>query len=390
MLHSTVSRVRLALCALGCIVLGASLFSWAQSLHSARHRYTWVDVGASNAPALDSAEIWQVSGSCVRPYFVGAALRSKAKLKAYYDLAPEAVRARLNRSSAIPPSAAPKSWYRLVKDQPDYRSAGDDPDLEYSALLHVQYAEWYANVFKLEVDASRWQQRLIDVTDRRLMLSESVRRGFGSDPEQNGRALGTPDGFDSQVLATLGLGGFPKNEEQALKTDCIKISLVNKVLASPHYLRELWRWPVEQSAAFALALELVLLGVFLVPMTLWTGTGDARLAAQHAREAVSGVAAKIGSFDWKKRAFEAAGRIQALYTAIHAVLAELGARLGPLLEDEIVLLLRWVVLPGIALGRMLAERCKALFGRDVGFQNPGHSLDLIARILRQAGADRTA
>lgn len=390
MLHSTVSRVRLALIALGCVVLGASLFNWAQNLHSARHRYTWVDAGASNAPALDTAEIWQVSGNCVRPYFVGATLRSKAKLKAYYDLAPEVVRARLNRSSVIPPSAAPKSWYRLVKDQPDNLTAGDNSDTEYSALLHVQYAEWYANVFKLEVDASRWQQRLIDVADRRLMLSESVRKSFGSDPGRVTGALGAADGFDSQVLATLGLGGFPKSEEQALKTDCVKTSLVNKVLASPNYLRELWRWPVEQSAAFALALELILLGVFLVPMTLWTGTGDAQLAAQHARESISGMVAKIGSCDWKKRASDAAGRFQTFYTAIHAVLAKLGARLRPVVEDQIVLFLRWVVLPGIALGRMLSERCNALLGRDVGFQNTGHGLDLIARILRQAGADRTA
>lgn len=386
MLYSTVSRVRLALSALGFAVLSASLFNWAQTLRSTQHHYTWVDAGTSNAPVLDTAEIWQVSGNCVRPYFVGAALRSKAKLKAYYDLAPEAVRARLNRSSAIPPSAAPKSWYRLVKDQPDNQSATDDPDMEYSALLHVQYAEWYANVFKLEVDASRWQQRLIDVADQRLMLSESARKSFGAYSERDNGALGTTDGFDSQVLATLGLGGFPKNEEQALKTDCVKISLVNKVLASPSYLRELWRWPVEQSAAFALALELILLGVFLVPMTLWTGTGD----AQHVREAVSRMAAKIRSFDWKKHAFKAAERFQSLYTAIHAILAELGARLRPVLEDQIVLFLRWVVLPGIALGTTLSERCKALLRRHVGFQNTGHGLDLIARILRQAGADRTA
>lgn len=389
MLHSTVSRVRLVLGALGLAVLGASLFNWAQALHTAQYQYTWVDAGASSAPVVDTAEIWRVSGNCVRPYFVGAALRSKARLKAYYDLAPEAVRARLNRSSAVPPSAAPKSWYRLVKDQPD-NQADDDPDMEYSALLHVKYAEWYANVFKLEVDASRWQQRLIDVTDRRLMLSESVRKSFGADPGRGSRAPGAADGFDSQVLATLGLGGFPKGEEQALKNDCVKISLVNKVLASPSYLRELWRWPLEQNAAFALALELLLLGIFLVPMMLWTGTGDAQLAAQHLREGVNHTAARIRGFDWKKRASEAAERVQVLYAATQAVMAALGARLRPILEDQIVLFLRWVVLPGIAQGRVLLGRCRALLGRHVGFQNTGHGLDLIARILRQAGADRTA
>lgn len=390
MLHSTVSRVRLVLGALGFAVLGASLFNWAQALHTALHQYTWVDASASNAPVLDTAEIWQVSGDCVRPYFVGAALRSKARLKAYYDLAPEAVRARLNRSSAVPPSAAPKSWYRLVKDQPGNQSGNDDPDMEYSALLHVKYAEWYANVFKLEVDASRWQQRLIDVTDRRLMLSESVRKSFGADPGRDNEAIGATDGFDGQVLATLGLGGFPKAEAQTLKNDCVNISLVNKVLASPNYLRELWRWPVEQSAAFALALELFLLGIFLVPMMLWAGTGDAQLAAQHARETIGRMRAKIGSFGWKQRIADMGRLFCALSTAAQAVLAELAVRLKPILEDQIVLILRWVVLPGIARGAMLWRRCKSLLCRHVGFQDAGHSLDLIARILRQAGADRTA
>lgn len=207
MFQSTVSRVRFALSALGVIVLSASLFNWTQALRTARHQYEWVDAGASNAPALDTAEVWQVSGSCVRPYFVGAALRSKAKLKAYYDLAPEAVRAQLHRS---PDVLQPQ----LVKNQPD---DNDDPDTEYAALLHVQYAEWYANVFKLEIEAGRWQQRLIDVADQRLMLSESARKSFGASSGRDSAAPVATRSFDTQVLATLGLGGFPKVEEQRLR-----------------------------------------------------------------------------------------------------------------------------------------------------------------------------
>ena len=389
MLQSTVSRVRLALSALGFIVLCASLFTWVQS-HGAREQYTWVDAGASDAPALDTAEIWQVSATCARPYFIKAALRSKAKLKAYYDLAPEAVRARLNRSSAIPRSATPKNRYRLIKDQPGQSTDNDDTDLEYSALLHVQYAEWYANVFKLEIEANQWQQRLIGVTDQRLMLSGSARKSFGAYSRPDTGALGATSGFDSQVLATLGLSGFPRHEEQALKTDCIKISLVNKVLTTPNYIKELWRWPVEQTAAFALALELILLGIFLVPMTLLIGTGDPRLAAQHVRDTATRVRAKVKSFNWKKRVFATAKRIHAVRIAAQALLAELGARLRPIVEELIVLFLRWVVLPGIALSRTLWSRCAALLRRHVRFQDSRHGLDLVARILRQARADRTA
>jgi len=344
----------------------------------------WVDAAASNARALDSAEIWQVSARCVRPYFIRAALRSKARLKAYYDLAPEAVRARLNRSPNIPQSAAPKGWYHLVKDQP----ASGGSDGEYAALLHVRYAEWYANVFKLEIDASQWQQRLSDVTDRRLTLSESARKSF--DSGRNTAVPAATNSFDSQVLATLGLGGFPNDEEQALKTDCVKISLVNKVLASPNYLRELWRWPVEQTAAFVLGLELILLGMFIVPMTLWIGTGDAQLAAQHVRDAANRLVTRVKSFDWKKHLADAAGRLRAILTAVHAVLVEHGTRAMPIAERQIVLFLRWVVLPSIALGATLWQRCAALLRRHVRFQDTGYGLDFVARVLRQASADRAA
>lgn len=384
MLQSTVSRIRFGLCALGFVVLSASLFNWLQALPAAGHRYVWVDAAASNVPSLDTAEIWQVSARCVRPYFIRAALRSKARLKSYYDLAPEAVRARLNRSPAIPQSAAPKGWYQLVKNQPDNSGL----DGEYAALLHVQYAEWYANVFKLEIDASRWQQRLGDVMDQRLTLSESARKSF--DSGQNTALLATATGFDSQVLATLGLGGFPKDEEQSLKADCVKINLVNKILASPNYFRELWRWPVEQTAAFVLALELILLGVFIVPMTLWIGTGDAQLAAQHVRDATRRAVMRVRDFDWKKRVSAMADTFRAITAATHAILVKLGARLGPAVETQLVLLLRWVVLPSIALAATVWRRCADLLRRHVRLQNSGHGLDFVARVLRQARADRAA
>jgi hypothetical protein len=389
MLQSTVSHVRLALSALGCVVLSASLFNWTQALQTARPQYTWVDANASSAPPLDTAETWQVSGSCVRPYFVRAALRSKAKLKVYYDIAPEAVRARLSRTPDIPQPTGSKNWYRLVKNQPDSQSANTD-DLEFGALLHVEYAEWYANVFKLEVDASRWQQRLVDVTDQRLMLSESARKSFRAYSARDAGAADATSGFDSQVLATLGLGGFPEDEEQSLKTDCVKVGLMHKVLTRPNYLEELWRWPVEQTAMFALAFELILLAVFLVPMTLWIGTGDAQLAAQHVREAAGRLGGKVRGFDWKKRVSMAKGRFQAICTAARTSLGELGARLKPIAENQIVLFLRWVVLPSIALGVLLGERCAALLRRHAGLQNTGHGLDFVARVLRQTSADRTA
>ena len=366
MFQSTVARIRFALSVLGFVVLSASLFNWAQALHTAGHQFTWLGADASNAPVLDTAEIWQVSANCVRPYFVRAALRSKAKLKAYYDLAPEAVRARLNRSPDIPQSSGPKSWYRLVKNQPDNQSANDNgADMEYAALLHVQYAEWYANVFKLEIDANRWQQRLIGVTDQRLMLSESARKSFDAYSGRDTTALGGANNFDSQVLATLGLGGFVREEEQALKSDCVKVSLVNKVLASPSYLGELWRWPVEQTAAFALGLELILTGIFLVPITLWIGTGNPQRASQHIRDEANRLVARFRNFDKYKFIAGALERLQAIRMRTLVILGGVGARLGLVVIRQVQFALRMAAISNIAIRSVLSKGLSAPGRRSV-------------------------
>lgn len=303
--------------ALGCVVLGASVLNWAQAPH-ARDRFTWVPVNASQAPAIETAEVWQVSGSCVRPYFARALLRSEAKLKAYYAFAPEAVRARLNATS-LPQSPEQARWYHLVTRVPE-SSRRDAPDREYVAQLHVQYAEWYANVFKLELDEHQWQQRFANIADQRLMLSESARRSFAAYSSRDGRLAGTKADFDDYVLSTLGLGGFPSYEEQALRADCVKISLVKKISQNADSLKEFWHWPVEQAAGFAFGLELILIGIFLVPITLWIGTGDLQIAARHIRSQASRLAASAAAW------FSAAGRQAAHY--IHDAASRLAAKVS--------------------------------------------------------------
>src|SRR6202451_1344866 len=92
MLRITVSRIRIFFVVLGCAILSASLFDWAQNLRAAEAGYAWVKADAPNAPAVETAEIWQVAAGCVRPFFVNAVLQSKIKLNNHYALAPEAVR----------------------------------------------------------------------------------------------------------------------------------------------------------------------------------------------------------------------------------------------------------------------------------------------------------
>lgn len=333
MLRSTVSRIRLCISAVGCVVLGASLFNWVQAQHAAGQQYAWVDVKASNAAAMQSAEIWQVSARCVRPYFVRAVMRSEAKLKAYYDLAPPEVRARLDRSPGPLQPAQPTGWYHLVNAEPNSRIRSDT-DMEYVAQLHVQYAEWFANVFKLEIAASQWQQRLTDIADQRLVVSESARRSFGAYSGQNGKTASATEGFDDHVLAMLGLGGFSGDEEQALRSECVKINLVKEISQAPNYFSDLWRWPIEQAAAFAIGLELILIAIFLVPITLWIATGDPQVAAQHMRDAADRLRGRVRHFEKNKYIAGVLPALQAMRTRTRAVLADLGAWLGPAVNRQ--------------------------------------------------------
>lgn len=297
MLRSAVPRIRLGVAVLGCAVLGASLFDWAQGLRAVENSDRWVRTDTSSAPALDTAEIWRASARCVRPYFVDAVRQSKRKLKDYYDLAPAEVRASQT------PSIRGESLVRDDEQRASYRPADDRQDvprrntaaLERGAMLHARYAEWYANVFNLEIQAWRWERRLTEVADQSVMLSEATRRSFGA---YSGRGLGRPavaGDFDRYVLVLLGLGGFPAGQEQALRADCVKFIPVKKIRHSANYLGEIWRWPVDRTAAFSFGLELMLIAIFFVPIDLWVATGDFGAAKAHIEVELSRFAQEMRS-----------------------------------------------------------------------------------------------
>jgi hypothetical protein len=51
---------------------------------------------------------------------------------------------------------------------------------EREAWLHAQHAEWFATVFKLEMEEKRWRQRLLNVSDQNVVLGESIRKSFAA------------------------------------------------------------------------------------------------------------------------------------------------------------------------------------------------------------------
>jgi hypothetical protein len=247
--------------------------SWAHGLHAAAGRYTWVKAEPSRAPAAEAAELWQISASCVRPYFVRALLRAKAKLQAHYNAAPAEVRARLNPGATPGQSVKPAAWHPIERSG-QAEAGRDNPYGEYVAALQVKYAEWYAALFKLEIEASNWQQRLIDTADQTAVLSAASRASFATYALGAVKLTGSEGDFDGHLLTALGLGGFSSDEQMSLKSACVTINPVMASLHDPRFLDELWHWPLDCLAEFSFGLELVLIALFFAPLVLWLGTGE--------------------------------------------------------------------------------------------------------------------
>ena len=322
-LRITVSHIRLCITGLGCAVLAGSFFDWAQALRTSEHGYAWVGTASSSAPALETAEIWQASAGCERPYFVRAALQSKAKLKSYYDLAPDEVRAWRNRpthSENLKPAAEQRGVYRVASTA-EQDGRRHDAEMEYEARLHAQHAEWYATVYKLEIQASQWEQRLNNVSDQKVIIGEATRKSFEANSTPVAGTAGANGNFDNHVLSLLGLGGFPSDDEKAVEADCVQVTPVKKILESPNYLKEVWRWPVDRAAAFAIGLELVLIGLLLPPIVIWLVTGDQEAVKRYMRRSLRRFVTKI-------RAFHKNRFIVASLAATRALLVRARAFLG--------------------------------------------------------------
>jgi len=351
MLRSTVSRIRLSLTALGCAVLGASLFDWAQTLPAAADRYAWVDLDSSSAPAIETAEVWYASAGCARPFFVKAILRSKAELASYYKLAPEAVRASRNRelhsyNLHLPPDQ--RDLYHLVNDEQDgqRRSAAE---MEYDATLHAQYAEWYAAVSKLTIQQNQWEQRLINLADQKILLSEATRKNFRADSSRDFERVNAKGDFEHYVLFLLGLGGFSGAEEQAIRLDCVSITPVKRIFKGGASFKEVWRWPLDHVAAFSLGLELVFVGMLFVPIALWVSTGDLQLAKRHIGDVANRLVKMVRNFRGIKILVQ-------LRSTIAAMLARTRASLTALMDSgraSLLLRIRPLAKGGFACDRQL-------------------------------------
>ena len=122
---------------------------------------------------------------------------------------------------------------------------------------------------------------MANVADQSVTVSEATRRTFGAYGGRDIERVSAHGDFDHYLLVLLGLGGFPGDQEQALRADCVKLIPVKKIFKSANYLGEIWRWPVDHAAAFSFGLELVLIGIFFIPIDLWIATGDFRAVGRH-------------------------------------------------------------------------------------------------------------
>jgi hypothetical protein len=276
------SRTGLLVALLGLAVLGASFYAWTGTLHDSRGDFKWVRADSSSDPAVESDEVWQAPATCQMPYFVAAALRAKAKLKAHYDAAPEEI--RLWRDRPVRPPAP-----RIPTEEADFQDflkrqqaevERKIAETDYDSHLHAKYMEWYVAASRLEAQVKQWEQRLSNVTDQKITLSQARNKSLvyaNADPDQVGALR---DG-EQRAFMLLGLGGFSRAQLQAIKATCLQITPIKKIAAKIDYFAELHHWPADQIVPFWLGLELVLVGLFFSPISKWIGTGEISTEWRH-------------------------------------------------------------------------------------------------------------
>jgi hypothetical protein len=320
------SRVGVLIGLLGVAVLGVSLYGWSRAgshhrLFYTEHDYQWVRADASRAQAVDTDEIWQASATCQLPYFLKATLQAKAKLQAFNDAVPDEIRALRERPGRRLPADTP--FYYFLKREQEERArniAGTD----YDAQLHAKYTEWYVTVSKLEDEVKQWEERLRGVADRSTALSAAGAAGSGNAGDRTREP-------ERAALTRLGLGGFPEDQQQAIKAACVNVIPMKKVIAKTHYRTEIWRWPVDHAVAFWFGVELVLLGVLFSPIATWISTGDFAAAWRHGREAAASFIDAAARFiAAAARLLAAAGRFLAGKTVLIAIALRRGLRASAL------------------------------------------------------------
>jgi len=241
MFRARISPVGLFIAAIGVVVLAASLYGWTRTDPPNRLFYTederaWVSADSSSAPGIEGDEAWRISATCQRPYFVEAAERARAKLKAHADAIPDEVRA----------------WRAKGPTNPDGGLA-----------LRTKYQDWFLAEARLEEQLQRWEHRLSTVGDRSITLGEARRRTmdiriYVSDDIE---AASAGRDFKHFVLFLLGLGGFPDEQTTAIEQTCIKVIPLKSIVTRTTYHTDAARWPADRAAAFWPGLMLVLIGL---------------------------------------------------------------------------------------------------------------------------------
>jgi len=288
MFGSQLSRTGLLVAFSGLAVLGASYYAWSNTrpfhgFYGTRDSYQWVPADSSSDSAIETDEVWQASATCQLPYFIAATLRAKAKLNAFYDAAPEEIRdwrARPARLIARAPTDEAAFQNPLRREQAELERSIAEAD--YESRLHAKYMEWYVTASKLEQQAKEWEWRLSSVSDQRMTLGEARRNNLGL---RSGNGIGqvaATANSEQHTLSLLGLGGFPKDQLQALKTKCVEIIPVKKIFTPAR----LWHWPVDRLGSFTFGLELVFVGLLFGPISKWVGAGGAVTDWRHVRQTV--------------------------------------------------------------------------------------------------------
>jgi hypothetical protein len=268
MFQSKLSRIGLLIALLGFSILGASLYTWVHAspynrLYYTHDAYTWVRTDSSDAPAVETDEVWEASAACLKPYFVSAAEKARATLKTHNDSIPDEVRKWNNRPSrpSLPPPSDNDRGERQSLELKEIIRKGEEDRYWFSLLS--KYRDRFSTQFDLEENAKRWERRSSSVEDFRTTRDEALRR----------TSFRASDAVERAAIIMLGLSDFPEDQAKAIRTACLKIIPMKRIVTERTYHTNIWRWPADHAVPFWLGIALLFVGIGLSPAERWIRAG---------------------------------------------------------------------------------------------------------------------
>jgi hypothetical protein len=238
-----IGRLGLLVCGFGLTLLFASLYTWthvsyANAIIGREDEFKWVRSDASEAPGLQSNEIWELSAVCTKPYLSAWLEKLRNDLKNHIEAKPEEI----------------KLYERRVQVR---RTAKSEP---------LQKAEEASEAIAVRGNNLR---RFMDESFLKDKIKTANRQITNVHDMEYLRSDFLDHMSSGSVLHKFGVNELNEDTAREVYLRCINKSEIKKIVAATHYYTNIGRWPAEHPVAFWIGILATTIGAFLRPLVAW-------------------------------------------------------------------------------------------------------------------------